>query len=934
MNRLFCLLLMPLLLTISSIDAQEPDLQDSAQFYYEKGNYIKTKFFAEKQLEKIKHQGKDSTYIMALNYLANSNYSLGQFSTALPLYKELAALNKELRGEKSIEYANALSDLGTVHKTLGDLKSAEQLFLESQSILKNEPGEDNIDYAIGLNQLGSLYQALGNYNKAEACFTKQTRILEKVSGTQNRNYALSLSNSAVLYELMGNYKAAETLALKALDIRKSILGEDHPDFSLSLNNLAVLYEKKGLYAKADSLYRIALEISKKAKGENHPAVATILKNLSDINIKRRDFITAETLLKQALKIHNKLGNNHPDYTIILGALGNLYFYTGEYKNAELYFTQSLKLRGQLFDKWNTRYLIGLNDLANFYDAIDADSIASQLYIEAASIEKKVLLEKLDFMSETELLSYLKSRQMDFTAFPYSFLWKYHSPALLQTAYNGRLFTTGISIQNTSNLIRQMEQSKDTTLTALWIKYKNNKTFLNKMMTTPIAKRIADVDSLNDITNDLEKQLLRQSANYRDIKEKLNVAWKDVSSNLKQGEAALEFVRFSRMKKIKTNNTPDTISYAALLLRPKDSVPVFVKLFDEKQLKTALKSFAYKATAQYRGNNNAPVYGNINNSIYNLVWKPLEPYLNNTQTVYFSPEGLLHELAFAAIPYKKNMLLCDRYNLVQLTSTRQIAFPNNLLPAQVSIAMFGGINYTHQQTDTSQQASPDPYAYAYHESRSADLDSFSFLPNTIKEINAIKANSQASQKNFISFTGEKATEAAFRSLGGNNSPAVIHFATHGFTLPDVSKQAGNTGAPFKTSDNPLLRCGLVMAGGNKGWQGKAGSDEDDGILTGLEISSVQLPNTQLAVLSACETGLGKIEGSEGVFGLQRAFKLAGVNYVMASLWQVPDKETAEFMQNFYAQWLGGKTIRQAFLNTQQTMRKKYAPYYWAGFTLVQ
>jgi CHAT domain-containing protein len=208
-----------------------------------------------------------------------------------------------------------------------------------------------------------------------------------------------------------------------------------------------------------------------------------------------------------------------------------------------------------------------------------------------------------------------------------------------------------------------------------------------------------------------------------------------------------------------------------------------------------------------------------------------------------------------------------------------------------------------------------------------------LPNTLKEIRNIEKAMQTKQKFVYTYVADKATETAFKNLSNKTSPSVIHFATHGFTIIDTAKN-NITSNTFKVSDNPLLRSGLVLAGGNKGWQGKANSNEDDGILTALEISAAQLQNTQLAVLSACETGTGELRGSEGIFGLQRAFKLAGVNYIMASLWQVPDKETAEFMNTFYTTWLTGKTIRQAFLATQQTMRKKYAPYYWAGFTLVQ
>jgi CHAT domain-containing protein len=279
------------------------------------------------------------------------------------------------------------------------------------------------------------------------------------------------------------------------------------------------------------------------------------------------------------------------------------------------------------------------------------------------------------------------------------------------------------------------------------------------------------------------------------------------------------------------------------------------------------------------------------------------------------------------------LLSDKYNLIQLTSTRQIAIKEkeNLLPA--SIALFGGINYNKQNLDTSTTIVADPYSYVYQQSRGAGVDSFSYLPSTLKEVKGIKKSMEAKQKHVLLFSGDKATETAFKNLSNTTSPSVIHFATHGFTIIDTAKNNTTTNT-FKVSDNPLLRSGLVLAGGNRGWQGKANANEDDGILTALEISSTQLQNTQLAVLSACETGTGELRGSEGIFGLQRAFKLAGVNYIMASLWQVPDKETAEFMNTFYTTWLTGKTIRQAFLATQQTMRKKYAPYYWAGFTLVQ
>src|SRR5690606_26135992 len=180
----------------------------------------------------------------------------------------------------------------------------------------------------------------------------------------------------------------------------------------------------------------------------------------------------------------------------------------------------------------------------------------------------------------------------------------------------------------------------------------------------------------------------------------------------------------------------------------------------------------------------------------------------------------------------------------------------------------------------------------------------------------------------------------------NSPNILHIATHGFFFPDpetskeelervkIIEEQQNM---FKLSDNPLNRSGLLFAGANHSWKGeKQPVDVEDGILTAYEASHVSLPHTALVVLSACETGLGDIKGSEGVFGLQRAFKAAGADYLLMSLWQVPDKETAEFMEEFYQNLFDSKNIEKSFSDTQRYMKTKYPddPYSWAAFVLLK
>jgi len=183
------------------------------------------------------------------------------------------------------------------------------------------------------------------------------------------------------------------------------------------------------------------------------------------------------------------------------------------------------------------------------------------------------------------------------------------------------------------------------------------------------------------------------------------------------------------------------------------------------------------------------------------------------------------------------------------------------------------------------------------------------------------------------------------LSGKNSPSIIHLSTHGFFFPAPpetqnikgdTKNVNSTRGGFKSNINPLFRSGLILTGANRLWKdGKKTEGIEDGVLTAYEVSNMALLNTELVVLSACETGLGDVKGGEGVFGLQRSFKIAGVKNVIMSLWKVPDKETVELMELFYTNWVEKHMSKQdAFYSAKKDMRAKYPdPYFWAAFVMI-
>ncbi len=317
-----------------------------------------------------------------------------------------------------------------------------------------------------------------------------------------------------------------------------------------------------------------------------------------------------------------------------------------------------------------------------------------------------------------------------------------------------------------------------------------------------------------------------------------------------------------------------------------------------------------------------------------------------KTIYYSPSGLLNQISFAALQAKAETLI-NQYDLIQLSSTA-ILKDQLTEPQLLSTLLIGGINYDYSKIVEFETVSND-LAYLDTESLKNSKatrsrgESWNYLKGSFYEIEGLQQILRSNGLQFNVLSKNNATETNFKKLNGN-SPKIIHIATHGFFFENQQNRQMHHGFGLNTEDryrfaeDPLLRSGIILAGANYAWKhgSKPNDEEEDGILTAMEISNLDLSNSDMVVLSACETGLGDIDGSEGVYGLQRAFKMAGVNIIVMSLWRVPDDETAEFMNLFYNKWLITNNIRKAFTLTQRVMQKKYKdePEKWAAFVLFE
>ena len=511
-----------------------------------------------------------------------------------------------------------------------------------------------------------------------------------------------------------------------------------------------------------------------------------------------------------------------------------------------------------------------------------------------------------------------------------------------------MLSKGLRLQASSATKTYASQEEDEQIVMKYQELIENQRRLSKEYEKTLDRRNS-VEGLVTKIELLEKELARASAFFRQEQAVAKIDNQAVQNSLKEGEAAIEFVHFQ----YQSSKSTDSILYAAAILLPNSSNASFIPLCNEQQLAQVLETKRSKKVnlinQVYAARGIIPTGKKKNfQQIYRLVWQPLDSLLSGVNTIYYSPTGLLHRLNMNALPIGNKQILADKYNLIQLSSTRSIALEKTERPENKTAYIVGGVTYDAMIStpselitfDSTQITLAENTGYFSYTDRSLRGEHWNYLPGTKKESSAIKKITEKAGYTITYQEGNAATEAAFKELGTKSqSPSVIHLATHGFFFPDVkdSLRAQSKEPIFKISEHPMLRSGLLLAGANRVWEGaEALPDHEDGILTAMEISQMNLSNTDLVVLSACETGLGDIQGSEGVYGLQRAFKKAGAKYLIMSLWQVPDKETSIFMTSFYNNWLKKKmSIPEAFNLTQKEMRDRFPnPYQWAGFVLIE
>ena len=659
------------------------------------------------------------------------------------------------------------------------------------------------------------------------------------------------------------------------------------------NNLAVALYHQNIagghamlkeYDEALEFYQKALEAKRHFYGQNHPSVAEVYAGMGYVNSCLKKYPDALTLNEKALKIQiDKLGKNHPETV--------------------------------------KSYI----HIANVHQALNNHQTADSIWHIVINQNLKRLNDTYLFLSDNQRLEYAKTfREVNNSL--YSFAAKYDNRDTKRLAAYLLLNTKSLALDYSVSTRQLIKNINDEALTALHDEINTlneNISQAELMKAEDLKEKDWELTAMRDQQEDLTRQLLKNEI-LRQKLYKTPVTWEETQSKLKPKEAILDFVRFYE-------ESDSMWMYYAMLTRKNMSAPQFIRITDQKAITSLLQADNKDGQPSY-------ILSNDNlKTLYQKIWQPLTPYLKGIKTIHLSPSGLLHRVDFDVLQDENDKYLAEQFEFHYYKTMRDFTgkkktnfLSKRFKRIQYSDAVFfGDINYN----SSFEKESPDTSDVEIASNLRDDIEP---IPATEKEIRQAGKINEKNGGQSIYITGNDATEDTVKYY----SPDIMHFATHGkylSPLDSLGKRAALQNRLTITS-NPLQRSMLLLSGGGDTWISKefVSRADKDGILTAYEVTHLDLSNTEIVVLSACNTGLGDIHDTEGVLGLQSAFKLAGVEHVVVSLWKVNDTATKELMVAFYKNLLNKKQdTPTALRNAKTEMRREGAkPINWAGFILIE
>lgn len=851
---------------------------------------------------------------------AKSYYDLGQIAYSSRYYKK--AEENFLKSEEEFKklektshplYPKLINNLGLLYYTIKHLSEAEDYIQKALKISQKEKGEN---YTAALNNQAMIWKDKGLYTESEKQFEKIKAIQIQNKQEYSISAAIVLNNQAILFQELGRYNDAEQTLSQAMEIAALTLKGTSNTYQRFLINQALLYQQMKRYQEAEILFLQSIKLKEKRIGtSNHPDLAHMLTGLAGLYIEMGKTEKTEELLLEAQRIYEKkLGLDNLSYAKASDYLGQFYRSQNQLKESEKQLKTALTIREKQLGNKHIKTIETQEQLALLYWKQDKIEESSKLFENVITHNYEFIKNYFPAMSETEKERYWDKIHPTFLRF-YNFVIdtekKYPKkyPLLLTQMHNAHLATKAILLNTTNRIKESVLRSNSQKLKNDYKKWIKNREELIKLYTyspEELKEQGIDRDALERETNQIEKHL---SESLPDLfKESDLKTYTDIRKALPQKTAFVDIISFPNY----SNKLSET-HYIALIGSPNFDTPQIIFLKNGNELEKE-DFFYHRNTIQFQLEDR---------DSFLAYWKPIYDELEKikaeeaTEKIFVSLDGIYNQININTLQVSDTSYIIDHQNLVFLNNlkdlTKKKSYANTTRYNKV--VLVGYPNYGNQG-----KIPP--------------------LPGTKIEIETIQNLLQKNWQRTEIILGDLANEKTVKAI---QQPRILHIATHGFFLADTVISNGDNSRSFGLQanlvrQNPLLRSGLMFAGAEAALEqqnSKEKTESNNGILTAYEARGLNLEGTELVILSACETGLGDIKSGEGVYGLQRAFQLAGAKSTIISLWQVSDERTAQLMAYFYENWTKNKDVNQAFREAQEKLKADYPePYFWGAFMLIQ
>ena len=905
--------------------------------------------------------------------LAVVHFNLGKIATAMEdfdaarqRYDRALELWEQASGPKSLDVAKALNGLGQVARVTGDYAGALAYFERGLDIVVAIQGPDGPDVGVSRTSVGQLLYVMGDYAGARRHLERNIETAEKNLGPDHPQSLPDVLALATLESTLGNTTAAAPLFDRAVRGWEKAFGPEHTWVAAALSGMGQNASLMGDHASARNLAERALAIREKTRGRDHPEVATSLEGLALVLEGANDIAGAVAAREKALSIREKsMSADHPELAHALRNLGSLLADERQLDRAESLIRRAAAIEERAYGPASPDLARSLAVLARVLRASGRPDESFDVALRAEEMAAEHLRAMARGMQERDALAYEAVRASGLRV-ALGLIAENPSPERVRRAWDRALRSRALVLDEMGARHRAIAGSGDPEIAALAQTLDAARRRLATLAlrgdgSLSIEARERLIGEARRDTESAERALAERSAAFRDALASVGQGLEDVSATLPPSGALVAYYRYSdgsggdaRSAAAGPSHARDV--YLAFILRGAGSAPEVKPLGDAAAIDSAIATWNGSILSGARSQpatraQSEAASRRLGEAVAASLWSPVAQYLEDSERVFIVPDGAVNMTSFAALPIGEHDYLVERGPTIHyLSSERDLVEAGASPPTGIGLLALGGPDFD----DRSLSATLEPIRSELVQTIGAAFASaselfrgaaptcrgftsltFEALPGTERETRAIaeiwkdartERGGRSSSGEIIRLSGARASEEIVKRTAPGKQ--TLHLATHGFLL-DKECSADLV-------EHPLLLSGLALAGANR--RASASPDEEDGILTAEEVASLNLSGVEWAVLSGCETGAGAVVAGEGVFGLRRAFEVAGARTLIMSLWPAEDDATRAWMTALYRARLerGAATsdaVREASLTVLRDLRERQEPalpILWAGF----